>query len=733
MENYELQQLLERMTVREKLGQLLQLTPEYFGHTGKVQLTGPEGLSPLADRDNGSVGSVLNCTNAADAERIQRQHLTRSRLKIPLLFMADIIHGHKTVFPIPLAMACSFEPDTVYRASRIAAVESAASGIHVTFSPMADLVRDPRWGRVMESSGEDPLLNRLFAAAAVKGYQGEGLDKEESIAACVKHFAAYGAAEGGREYDTAELTRQTLEESYLPSYKAALDAGAQMIMAAFNTIGKIPATSNVYLQQEILRNRWKFKGVVISDYNAVNELTVHGVAEDGKSAAALAANAGIDIEMMSTNYLDHGEELIRCGRLKTEWVDEAVMRILQLKNRLGLFENPFRGMSVKKEKEKHFCACHRMISRKIAVKCPVLLKNEGQVLPLNEQEKTGLAGPFAKSRHVLGAWSAGNVEGVSLYEGLCSQMKPEMLSLGACGELGSLLEGKTDIPVFSQEDLEKSFRECEKVIVAVGENQNDTGEGASKAKLRLTKRQEQLIYMLKGMGKKVIAVIFSGRPLEIAPVLDFCDAVLQAWFLGSESGNALADILLGKTGPEGKVCMSFPYTVGQAPVYYNHLCTGRPRQRMGSGRYASGYIDCPEKPLFPFGFGLTYGRSRIQSIEIRKDSFLRLDVIVRNEGEYACRETIQLYSRQHRALIARPVRELKDFCHVEFLPGEEKKIVFQIRTEMLCYPYEGEEKFEPGMFTFMAGLDSEHVFQKTIHISLEDYNWMKRKENEENT
>lgn len=730
MENYKLERLFERMTIREKLGQLLQLTPQYFGHFGETQLTGPVGLAPLDDQDSGYVGSVLNCTNAAAAEWIQKQHLEKSRLKIPLLFMADIIHGHKTVFPIPLAMACSFDPDTVYRASRVAAVESAASGIHVTFSPMADLVRDPRWGRVMESSGEDPLLNRLFAAAAVRGYQGEGIDREESIAACVKHFAAYGAPEGGREYNTSELTEQTLEECYLPSYRAALSAGAQMVMAAFNTLGKIPATANVHLQQDILRNKWKFEGVVISDYNAVTELIAHGVAGNGKEAAALAMKAGIDIEMMSTHYLDYGEELIQCGELKKEWVDEAVLRILRLKNELGLFEDPFRGMSTEKEREKHFCTEHRLISREIAAKCPVLLKNEKDVLPLNPQEKTGLAGPFAKNRHILGAWSAGNVEGVSLYEGLCGHMKPEMLMTAACDELESLLEGKTDIPSFDDEDLVKIFRECEKVIVAVGENQNDTGEGASKAKLRLTKRQEQLIYMLKAQGKKVIAVIFSGRPLEIAPVLDYCDAVIQAWFLGSESGNALADILLGIVSPEGKACMSFPYTTGQIPIYYNHLRTGRPRGSMGVGRYASGYIDCPDNPLFPFGFGLTYGKGRIRSVMLKKDSKLWLDVVVCNEGSRACKETVQLYIAQHTASIARPVRELKDFCHVELLPGEEKNIVFRIRTEMLCYPTEGEERFEPGSFTFMAGLDSENVLQQTIDISLDDYNWIKGNENE---
>lgn len=730
MENNKLEQLWKQMTTREKLGQLLQLTPEYFGCEGKTQLTGPSGLIPLEERDFGLVGSVINCTDAATVERIQRQHLNRSRLKIPLLFMADIIHGHKTIFPIPLAMACSFEPDIVYRASRIAAVESAASGIQVTFSPMSDLVRDPRWGRVMESSGEDPLLNSLFSAAAVSGYQGEDIAGEESVVSCVKHFAAYGAPEGGREYNTCELTDQTLEESYLPAYKAALDAGAKMVMAAFNTLGKIPAASNKHLLKDILRDRWKFQGIVISDYNAVSELMAHGVAKEGSEAAALALEAGIDIEMMSTNYLDYGEVLIQCGKLREEWVNEAVFRVLRLKNELGLFEDPFCKLSREKEKEKHFCAEHLRISREIARKCPILLKNKEEVLPISGREKTGLAGPFAMSRHVLGGWSAGNEEGISLYEGLCAQMEPEMLVTAACGELGSLLDGKTDIPPFDEEDLKEAFRECRQVIVAVGENQNDTGEGASKAVLRLTKRQEQLIHVLKAQGKKVITVIFSGRPLELAPVLDDSDGMLQAWFLGSESGNALADLILGKACPQGKTCMSFPYTTGQIPVYYNHLRTGRPREKMGTGRYASGYIDCPDKPLFPFGFGLTYGKGRIKRAVLKKDTQLWLDVTVANEGNHALRETVQLYIMQHTASIARPVKELKDFCRAELLPGEEKNIMFRIRAEMLCYPVAGEERFEPGTFTFMAGLDSENVLKQTIDISREDYEWIKRKDYE---
>ena len=718
MEDIKLKQLVEQMTVREKLGQLTQLTPEYFGHGKSDVLTGPASVKPLAEQDWGLVGSVLNCTGAARTREIQQRHLQRCRHGIPLLFMADIIHGYRTIFPIPLAAACSFRPEQMTAACRVAAAESAASGIHVTFSPMADLVRDPRWGRVMEGAGEDPLLNGRFAAAAVRGYQNDSADR---IAACVKHFAAYGAPEGGREYNNVELCRQTMEENYLPGYKAAVDAGVSMVMAAFNTVDRIPATANTFLQRDILRRRWGFDGVLISDYNAVEELCAHGVARSGKQAAALALDAGIDIEMMSTHYLNYGEQLVAEGRISMQQLDDAVLRVLRLKNSLGLFEDPFRGMEPQREISLHLCADHRRQAREAASLCPVLLKNEKGVLPLLPEEPVGLAGPFAASRKVLGGWSAGSTEGVSLWEGICAHRPSLPPVLAADEELGSLLDGITDIPPFSCEQLAQRLAGIQKVIVAVGENQNDTGEGASKTDLRLTPRQEQLIHSLKQLGKTVIAVVFSGRPLELEPILENCDALLQAWFLGSESGNALSDLLFGVTNPSGKLCISIPRRTGQIPVYYSQLSTGRPDATCAPGRYASRYIDCPNSPLFPFGYGLTYGDCVLEGLSVPADTGHFAKVTVTNRGQYPCTETVQLYIGQRGAPFARPEKELRDFQTLKLQPGECREITFPITKPMLQCLYEGQSHFFPGEFSIMVGLDSQHTLSHSIEFTQAQY------------
>lgn len=710
MEEFELNSLLRRMTTREKLGQLLQLTPAYFGHAGESELTGPPNVAPLRPEDWGCVGSVLNCVGARQARLIQQEHLRRSRHGIPLLFMADIIHGFKTIFPIPLAAACSFSPELNRTAAQIAAQESTVSGIHVTFSPMADLVRDPRWGRVMESSGEDPLLNSRFTAAAVQGYQLDG-----RMAACVKHFAAYGAPEGGREYGNVELSSQTMEEAYLPGYRAALDAGARMVMAAFNTIEHIPATANKKLLRELLRKQWDFDGVLISDYNAVDELINHGIAANRQDAAALALDAGVDIEMMSTHYLDYGEALLRTGRLQEDTLNDAVLRVLRLKAELGLFENPYAFMDEDGERKLHLCNEHRQKAREIAKNCPVLLKNEGNALPFSSREQIGLTGPFAASRKVLGGWSAGNTEGISLWEGLCSQGAQPVLA--GEGELGSLLDGVSDIEPIDPEALRRAFADCSKVIVAVGENQKDTGEGASKTCLRLSARQEELIHILKSQGKTVIAVVFSGRPLELEPIISDCDALLQAWFLGTESGNALAELLLGKTSPSGKLCMSFPRRVGQIPIHYAQLQTGRPERDGLAGRYASRYIDCPNTPLFPFGYGLTYSSCHVSGLCVAVSNGCHVKATVTNSGTRACTETLQLYIGQPVADIARPVKLLRDFCRIELQPGESKTATFYVTRQMLCYPRGGKDIFQSGAFRFMVGLNSEHTLCEEAEIT----------------
>lgn len=719
-----LSSLLAQMTVREKLGQLLQLTPEYFGHQDDhTALTGPESIEPLPHSDRGYVGSVLNCTGAAQTRTIQQTHLNLDRNHIPLLFMADIIHGYQTIFPIPLALACSFSEQNAQTSARIAASESAAAGIHVTFSPMADLVRDPRWGRVMESSGEDPLLNCRMSAAAVRGYQQPSAQEPGVLAACVKHFAAYGAPEGGREYNTAELSSCAMEESYLPGYQAALQAGAPMVMAAFNTIEHIPATANIPLLRGLLRERWGFQGVIISDYNAVEELIAHGVAKDGRAAAACALNAGVDIEMMSTQYLTHGEDLLRSGKLQEEELDSAVLRVLRLKNSLGLFENPFPQPELSQEDARLSAMRHAQTARRIACECPVLLKNDHLALPLQPDECVGLTGPFASERHILGAWSAGQTEGISLWEGLSAQFPHSQLRLASCGSLGSLLDGMEDIAPLSEADLRKQLQDCQKVLVAVGEHPDDTGEGASKTNLRLSPRQEQLIHLLKAMGKTVIAVVFSGRPLELLPILSDCDAVLQAWFLGTESGSALAEILLGHVSPSGKLAMTFPRTVGQIPVYYAQLRTGRPVRDGLRTRYASRYLDCPNEPLFPFGYGLTYGTCQVSGLSVQNDC---IQVQLCNTGSYPVTETVQLYTAQKTASIARPVKQLRNFRRVPIAPGEQIIVTFPNTQALYCYPRGGKQVFEPGSFSIMAGLDSAHLLCATQEMTQAHFDQLRK-------
>lgn len=740
MTEQQLKNFLTKMSIDEKLAQLTQLNPVCFGFPCITPLTGPDpGLRVEANLE-ASIGSVLNCDNASDAAAMQKAHLQEDPHGIPLLFMADIIHGFKTIFPIPLAMGCSFSPSNIEKACRIAALESSVSGIHVTFSPMGDLVRDPRWGRVMESFGEDPLLNAVLCAASVRGYQGSDIGQPHHIASCVKHFAAYGAPEGGREYNTVDMSPGILHETYLPAYRSALQAGAEMVMAAFNVFDRVPASASPYLLSHVLRDEWDFRGAVISDFNSVGELIAHGIAEDGKEAAEKALSAGLDIEMMSAHYIENLKTSLQEGTITEQMLDTAVLRILSLKNKLGLFENPYKDASPEAEKKYHLCQEHRAAARRIAGESIVLLKNEG-VLPLSrnpQQNRSplGLTGPFSRSPHVLGGWSAGNTEGVSLYEGLCGKIPSSRIRIREWGEAGSALEGNPDIGDIP-EDLMDSFQDCQVVIAAVGENQIDTGEGASKTFLRLSPHQEQLLKMLSEAGKKVIAVIFSGRPLEIFPVLPYCHAVIQAWFPGTEAGNALADILFGDTNPSARLSMSFPYTVGQIPVYYNHFNTGRPKVPSAPAtRYVSAYLDCPEKPLYPFGYGLSYSNfvySDIRLAPCKTDTFsggsgngeipdmtadnrLTASITVTNTSSVDGTETVQLYIRDMQASVVRPVKELKDFRRIFIPGGEARQIHFRITKESLSFYQTDSLLFEPGYFEIMIGKNSEDTLSETIYI-----------------
>lgn len=723
------QGLVEQMTLEEKLGQMTQLAPEFIGIDPSIDLTGPMNALHVQPRWLDKIGSTLNGFGAKTLRRVQEHNMKESRLGIPLLFMADVVYGYRTSFPIPLAIGCSFNPKNYEKVTHVTAMESAASGIHLTFAPMTDLVRDPRWGRVMESTGEDAYLNSVMTKAAIHGFQGDDFKEKGRIAACVKHFAAYGAPWGGRDYNIVDLSQGLLREYYLPAYKAAVDAHVAMVMTSFNTVNRIPASANTWLLRDILRKEWGFEGVVISDYAAVDETIAHGVSADGAQAAQKCITAGVDIEMMSTHYLSQAQKLLDEGRLDIGLVDEAVTRILELKYALGLFDNPYKDASEEDEARLHQCAEFLRISREVASECAVLLKNDG-VLPLKGGQKIGLTGPFAGSGDILGGWTAGKQQtDATLYTGLKACMPEAEIVTAMTGSLGSLQEGVTDVADEIQDVLDR-FKDCDVIIAAVGENSGDTGEAASKAYLRLSRNQERLMYALKSLGKPVVMVVFSGRPMEIYPVLDCAGAVLQAWFLGSQSGLVLGDLLTGRTNPSGRLSMSFPYTAGQIPVHYNAFNTGRPAEGK-TDRYLSKYLDCPNEALYCFGYGLSYSEFEYSDFKVEyvsdargpsmqgdaKEPVLKASVTVKNVSQAAGKETVQLYIRDIAARVVRPLKELRGFSKIHLEPGEAKEVSFAITREMLSYwDNEGEFVFEPGEFDIMVGRNSSDVETERVIV-----------------
>lgn len=702
--------LVADMTLEEKAMQMTQLAPEFFYHKEPVKLTGPFRQWNFEEGQLASMGSTLGPSGASFLRQFQEDYLAASRQKIPLLFMSDVIHGYRTIYPIPLAQGCSFDETLVERAAEATAAEAAAAGLHVTFSPMVDLVRDPRWGRVMESTGEDPYLNGVMAAAMVKGYQGEDPSDRGRIAACVKHFAAYGQPEGGREYNTVDMSRGVLRDFYLVPYHEAVKAGAAMVMSSFNVVERIPATCNRLLLRRILRSEWGFDGVVISDYAGVDETMNHSVAATPMEAGKKCVQAGLDIEMMSGVYVATLEKLVKEGQLKEEEIDECVIRILELKDRLGLFENPYKDADEQDEKRLLLCEEHRSLSRQLARESMVLLKNNG-ILPLGGSEKIGLAGPFADTGCILGGW---HCEGKEKETQTLKQCLEDALGRAVPVAMTTAFQysdrGKAqDICVGSLEGLADS----EVCIVAVGEPEWETGEASSRTNLRLTPHQENLIHSLKQAGKKVVAVVFSGRPLELSPVLEDCDALLQAWFPGTEGGGAVSDLLLGKYNPSGRLAMTFPKNVGQIPLYYNHYQTGRPLLSKEE-HFTSRYIDCDNDPLFPFGYGLSYTEFSYSGLEVSQDGS-QASVLVENCGSRAGETVAQLYIRDVSASVVRPVKELRGFQRVSLAPGEKRRISFTVTEDMLSF-YNEEEiwTYEPGEFEIMIGPDSERVERARI-------------------
>ncbi|MBJ9992231.1 glycoside hydrolase family 3 N-terminal domain-containing protein [Paenibacillus sp. S28] len=718
MDNLQLTELLHQMTLEEKIAQLLQLTAN-FHEGGESQITGPLEEMGITESMVTASGSVLGLSGAQSVIDVQKSYLSKSRLGIPLMFMADVVHGFKTIFPIPLAIGCSWDTELAEKSAEIAARESAVSGIHVTFAPMVDLVRDPRWGRVMETTGEDPYLNSLFARAFVRGYQGGSLKEEpERLAACVKHFAAYGAPEGGRDYNTVNMSERNLREQYLPAYKAALDEGCEMVMTSFNTVDGIPATGNEKLMRGILRDEWGFDGVLISDWASIREMIAHGAAEDDGEAAYRAIRAGVDIEMMTPCYVQHLPDLIESGRVDEALVDEAVLRIMRLKDKLGLFDNPLRGADPEREREVLFCQEHRNVSYELATKSSVLLKNEGGLLPLAPGKKVALIGPFAQSDDILGWWSCVGVkeDAVKLGTALQERLAEGQLVIAEGSGVVSVEQSQIDAAIAAAQDVDV-------IVLALGEDSAMSGEGGSRTNIRLPEAQLELVRQLKKMGKPMAAVIFNGRPLDLHGIIDEADAVLEAWFPGSEGGAAISDILIGRVNPSARLTMSFPHSVGQIPVYYNHYNTGRPMNPdKTEERYVSKYIDSPNDPLLPFGYGLSYttfeyGELKLSGNEITANQPLQVSVNVTNTGDRTGIETVQLYIRDVAGEVVRPMRELKGFVRFELAPGESADAVFTITEEQLRYHHSDlTQASDPGTFQVFVGPNSRDTLAESFRL-----------------
>ena len=701
-------ELLNKMTLEEKIGQLNQ-------YTNDANPTGPLVVNPNKEREikGGLLGSMLN-VNGADRTRKYQELAMQSRLKIPLLFALDVIHGYKTTFPIPLAEAASWDLQAMEQSARIAATEASASGIHWTFAPMVDISRDPRWGRVMEGAGEDTYLGSKIAFARIKGFQGK-LGDLNSVMACTKHFAAYGAVTGGREYNSVDISNRMLWEVYLPPFKAALDAGAATFMNAFNDINGIPATANKYLQRDILKGKWNFKGFVVSDWGSIGELVTHGYSKNDAEAAYSAITAGSDMDMESNSYRNNLAQLVKDKRVPIATIDDAVKRILRKKFELGLFDDPFRYCNQERQDAAINNPEHTKIAREIAAKSIVLLKNERNILPLSKETKTiAFIGPMVKPKRINHGFWAVNLKEidssyiVSQWEGLENKVgkTSKLLYAKGCDIEGTNKAGFQEaIDIANQSDV---------VIVSIGERYNMSGESKSRSNIHLPGVQEDLIKELQKTGKPIVVLINAGRPLIFNWVADNMPTIVYTWWLGSEAGNAIADVLFGDYNPSGKLPMTFPREEGQIPIYYNHFNTGRPSINEEK-LYKSSYIDLPNTPKFPFGYGLSYTTFNYSNLKLSKTKMkanetIEVSVSISNTGKYEGEEIVQLYIKDKYASLIRPILELKDFQKIKLAVGETKTIKFNIDNNKLSFYNEKLEfKSEIGDFELMIGASSSDI------------------------
>ncbi len=728
--NRQVDSVLALMTLDEKVMQVSQ-TAAWFDFKTKKTNISDEHLA----KAKAGLGSFLMVSEASVARKLQEAAM-QSRLKIPLIFGFDVIHGYRTTFPIPLAESCTWDTSLAYKSARIAATEAAAAGINWTFAPMVDIARDARWGRIVEGAGEDPYLGSLFARARVRGFQGDDLSAHNTIAACAKHFAAYGAAESGRDYNTVDISERTLREIYLPPFKAAIDAGAQTVMTSFNEIAGVPSSINKQLLTDILRKEWKFNGFVVSDWESIDEVVAHGAAKNYEEAAQKAITAGLDMDMEGESYPKFLAKLVQEKKVSEATLNQAVRNILRVKFKLGLFENPFKYIDETREKETMLKPEHRALAREVATKSIVLLKNENGLLPLSKSLKTvAVVGALAESkRDMLGEWEMVGMpdDVITPLDAIKTTLKNSSVLYAKGYPLPSpawkKIKGEAKEPTEAElmtlrNEAIAIAKRADVILAVVGETADITAEAHSRADIGLPKAQEDLLKELHKLGKPVVMILTNGRPLTIGWEAEHLPAILCAWHLGVEAGNAIADILFGDATPTGKLTATFPRSVGQIPIYYNHKNTGRPsRPETDKDRYKSKYVDLPDSPLYPFGYGLSYttfeySDLKLSKTEIGKSETLTVSVTIKNTGKRKGVETAQLYVRQLVGTFTRPVRELKGFQKVELDAGEAKTIAFKIGKEELTTL---DKNFKPiveaGEFEVYVGSDSEARLKATFTV-----------------
>lgn len=724
--------LMNKMTLQEKIGQL------NLPVSGDI-VTGQAKSSDVAGKiRNGHVGGLFNVKGVENIREIQKIAVEQSRLKIPLLFGMDVIHGYETVFPIPLALSCSWDMEAIRESARIAAKEASADGICWTFSPMVDICRDPRWGRMAEGGGEDPYLGSEISVAMVKGYQGDDLTDKNTIMACVKHFALYGAPEAGRDYNTVDMSHLSMFNNYFPPYKAAIDAGVGSVMTSFNVVDGIPATGNKWLMTDVLRGRWGFDGFVVTDYTAISEMIAHGMG-DLQQVSAMSLNAGTDMDMVADGFLTTLEKSLKEGKVTMTEINKACRRILEAKYKLGLFDDPYKYCDSSRPKKDIFTKENRAVARKIAAETFVLLKNEKELLPLQRKGKIALVGPLADTKaNMPGTWSVAAAfdKYNSLYESMKYSLagkadllyaKGSNLMYDAQKEAEATMFGREMRDTRSAKDmLDEALNvasQADVIVAAVGESSEMSGESSSRSNLEMPDAQRDLLIALKKTGKPIVLVNFSGRSTVMTWEQENFPAILNVWFGGSEAADAICDVLFGEVSPSGKLTTSFPKNVGQIPLYYNHLNTGRPLP-VGKwfSKFRSNYLDVDNDPLYPFGYGLSYTTFQYGDIQLSSESMdengkITASVTITNAGNYDADEIVQLYIRDMVGSVSRPVKELKGFERISLKKGESRTVSFDITAEQLKF-YNSELNWvcEPGDFEVMIGGNSRDVKTKAFSL-----------------